>query len=113
MCLFVCLFVLRWLAACAGAHGHARTATRGDARGYAGGDRERGRLAQRQRGEEREGDGEGRARSRRGARASGTRIRGFVVSANLRDTCWSFYSGKIAFSANLRKTSTRNVQKIV
>ena len=36
-------------------------------------------------------------------------LRGFVVSANIRNTCWSFYTGKLQspqISAILRKTST-------
>ena len=30
----------------------------------------------------------------------------FLVSANLRDTCWSFDRGEMTVSANLRKAST-------
>ena len=34
-----------------------------------------------------------------------------AVSANLHDTCWSFYSGEKTVSATFRKASTRVAQK--
>ena len=37
-------------------------------------------------------------------------LRGFVVSANLRDTLWPFCSGEITVSPILRKTSTTIAQ---
>ena len=46
-------------------------------------------------------------------RLSALFLRGFVVSANLRNTFWLLYMGKMTVSATPRKTFTRNAQKNV
>ena len=44
-------------------------------------------------------------------RFSARLLHGFVVSAKLGDTCWSFYRGEMTVSANLRKSSTKIARK--